>query len=571
MSSQVSGSLITRKYGNFRGVDFTNRYDEVNVYRSPDALNVWKNYKSTQGRSIETRPTESLYDTFDNTIYGIFFYEINSQVHSIVHSGTKLYDVFNGGKTLIYSGLKPSKSQSFVYANIFYLKDGLNYLEYNGETCAEVVGFIPTTSISRIPAGGGTLYQDLNLLSDYRINTFVGDGTSTDYYVDVKSFDNETPIVKILNDNGVWVQTTDFTSYPLEGRISFNTAPAEPNTDGQDNVSIQFKKVVPGNRNLINKCDLLEVFDNRVFFSGNIDTPNTIYHSSLDNPRYVSMDDFYTEGLDIAPVKTMVAGNNALWVIKAPSQSNTTIYYHNPVIDSEYGKTYPSIHSSISIGCTSTGRNFNDDIIFFSPRGMEGISGDVTTEQVIAHRSSLIDGKLLNENNYNKLQLEEWQGYLLVIVDNKIYLADSREKAQINDHIEYEWYYWEFKENITYAKVYNDELYLCCDNKVYRLDGTEDIESYWCTLQDEFNYPHYQKTTNKRGFVADMEGEAIVYSRINNEKFEKIDKFKNKKGYVVPRLKAKKWKSIQIKFLSKKRFNLYSFTLEAYVGAYLKR
>ena len=52
MAEIVSGTLITRNYKNFRGVDFSNRKDEVSFYRSPDALNVWKNYKSSNGRCI---------------------------------------------------------------------------------------------------------------------------------------------------------------------------------------------------------------------------------------------------------------------------------------------------------------------------------------------------------------------------------------------------------------------------------------------------------------------------------------------------------------------------------------
>ena len=75
----VSGSLVTRNYTGFRGVDFSSRKDEVSIHRSPDALNMWKNYKSNNGRCIETRPDiELLNDTFDNTIYGLFFYTINT-------------------------------------------------------------------------------------------------------------------------------------------------------------------------------------------------------------------------------------------------------------------------------------------------------------------------------------------------------------------------------------------------------------------------------------------------------------------------------------------------------------
>ena len=161
-----------------------------------------------------------------------------------------------------------------------------------------------------------------------------------------------------------------------------------------------------------------------------------IYHCSLSDPTYCSDLDYYNEGLDTSEVKGLVAGNNVLWVFKEPSQVNTTVFYHTPTIDSEYGKIYPSTHSSISTGCIGKAINFNDDILFFSDRGVEGISGDITTEQVIAHRSSVVDRKLIAEPNYKDMLLAEWEGYLLVFIDNKVYLADSRAMFDNEGHIE---------------------------------------------------------------------------------------------------------------------------------------
>ena len=81
-----------------------------------------------------------------------------------------------------------------------------------------------------------------------------------------------------------------------------------------------------------------------------------------------------------------------------------------------------------------------------------------------------------------------------------------------------------------------------------------------------------QKITNKRGCVADMQGEEITISaKTDNNDFEVINKYTNIKGYVVPRIKKKKWKSIQIKFSSNKPFGLFECTLESYIGAYVKR
>lgn len=565
MADSISGNLVTRKYSNFRGVDY--REGELSLNRSPEALNIWKNYKDSN--LLETRPDLELSETYDNTIFGLFFYEIGNRVLKIVHCGTKLYKFENGERTELYNGMNVRKSQTFVYNNILYIKDGINYLSYDGETIGEVTGFIPTTSIGRAPKGGGTIYQDVNMLSDYRKNSFSGDEESKEYHLDTQSIDSVLSV--IVNDN--LVDSEEYSVDLTRGIITFNTAPSKPLTTGQDNVEITFEKVVTGYRERINKCTLLTVFDNRVFFSGNQDYPNVLWHSSLNDPTYVSDLDYYNEGLDLSPIKSMVAGNNALWVFKEPSQANTTVFYHIPTIDAQYGKIYPSSHSSISTGCVAAGINFNDDICFFSDRGLEGISGDITSEQVVAHRSSLVDSKLLAEANYKKMILEEWEGYLLVIIDNKIYLADSRQRTTINNAYEYEWFYWELSKEITCTQVKNGILYLGTDEGIYTLTNTtNELESYWTTPLDNFKYGNYLKTTNKRGCIVEALGELIdVYVKTNRTEWELINSYANVTDAFVSRIKRKKFKDIQIKIKSNKPMKLESIILECFIGGYVKR
>lgn len=555
-----SGDLIIREYKKFRGVDFSKRKDEVYLYRSPDALNVWKNYKGSNGNCIETRPDLELLKNYSDTIFGLFFY--NNKL--IVHSGTNLYEE----DKLIYSSMAQNKSVMFTHGKKLYIIDGNEYLVYDGTKAKAVEGFIPTTTTGKSATGEGTKLQDVNLLTGVRKNAFTGDGESTAFQLDTEEFDADYIVRAWVNDE----ETIKFSTDPSRGIITFETPPSAPDTVGQTNVIIQFRKTIKGYRERIVKCTMVEQFDNRVFFSGNPEFPNVLFHSALEDPTYCSDLDYYEEGTDDSKITSIITGNNALWVLKEPSQSNTTIFYHNPALDDTYGKIYPSVHSSISTGCVAKGINFNDVISFFSDRGMEGITGDVTTEQVLEHRSSLIDSRLLNENNYKNLILEKWEGYLLVIVDNKIYLADSKAMFTNNDHKEYEWYYWEFAKNITSTFVKDGVLYLCSDKEIYTLTKTGEVEAYWTTLEDEFTCPQYQKTTNKKGCVVDMEGEEITMSvKTDNNKFEVIDRYKNTKGYVVPRIKKKKWKSIQLKFSSNKPFYLYSSTLEAYVGSYVKR
>lgn len=554
------GELITRVYGNFRGVDF--RGEEINLVRSPDSLNVWKDYKETE--SIRTRPGMALHKAFGEAVYGIFFYKGSM----LVHSGTSLYKVTGSSTTTLYTGLNARVSNAFVYEDVWYFKDGKHYLQYDGTTIKAVEGYVPTTSIARKPGGGGTIYEDVNMLSDRRINTFLADGASNDFYLDTKSIDTDfEPIVKI-NDEVVSGYTVDYTA----GKITFTKAPDAPKTDGQDNVSIEFKKTIEKYKNSILNCTLLQVFDNRVFFSGNKDFPNVVWHCSLNDPSYVSDLDYYREGMDSAQVKGLVAGNNALWVFREPSDANTNVFYHTPALDDEYGKVYPSTHSSITIGCVGKAINFNDDIVFFSERGMEGISGDVTTEQVAAHRSSLVDRKLIVEADYKNMILEEWEGYLFVFIGNKAYLADSRTAFTNENHIEYEWFFWDLGKKITSSRVYNGVLYLGTEDGVYTLsDNSCAVESYWVTPKDKFKYPHMRKSTNKRGCVAEATGDISVYAKTDKTDFELIGTYENVTDYFVSRIKRKKFKDIQLKFYSKTRFSLETVTLECFIGAYVKR
>lgn len=638
---------VSRIYSNFRGCDF--RGLEVNLLRSPDSLNVWKDYRETE--SIRTRPGLKKNTSFTDTVYGVFFYHDEM----LVHSGSKLYKVVNGETTVLKEELNEVVSNSFIYDDIWYFKDGKHYLKYDGKTISNVAdnAYIPTTTIARKPMGGGTKYEDVNMLSAYRKNSFLADGVSFSFFLDVLNIDEDyTPEVTILNQttyykvtlsydedntpiytktNEVVTLTDDvidgllendfgktttgekvycydktnklfcyigyadtvipqeqYTVDYAEGKIVFkNKAPDEPLTDGQDNVFVKFKKTAkdkdgnPRYHGVIEGCTFLQVFDNRVFFSGNPDHPNMMWNSSLNDPSYVSDLDYYKEGMDSAAIKGMVAGNNALWVFREPSDSNTTIFYHTPTLDEEYGKVYPSSHSSITTGCIGKAINFNDDVVFFSERGMEGISGDITTEQVVAHRSTLVDCKMTSEPLYKSMVLAEWEGYLLVFIGNRVYLADSRAMFQNENHYEYEFFYWELERDVVCATVKDGVLYIGTYDGIYTLtDKNAKMESYWVTPLDKFKYPNKLKTTNKRGCVVEATtgtpennyaGKISVLAKLEDTNFELIGEYENVADYFVSRIKRKKFKDIQLKFHSNTRFSLETVTLECFVGGYIKR
>ena len=160
-------AMVPRLYGGFRGVDF--RGEEIDLTRSPDSVNMWKDYKETE--SIRTRPGLELRKWFDSPVYGIFFF--NSEL--LVHSGNALYRVVGSDAFLLYSNLAASRSDSFAWGDKWYFKDGKSYLVYDGSEVKPVEGYIPTTTIARKPSGGGTPLEDVNMLSRFRKNSFLAD------------------------------------------------------------------------------------------------------------------------------------------------------------------------------------------------------------------------------------------------------------------------------------------------------------------------------------------------------------------------------------------------------------
>lgn len=422
-----TGDRITRRYGNFRGVDF--REDDDNLARSPDSLNVWRDYRNKN--SIRTRPGLKNLGGIIGSSFGMCFHKDKLYIHCGV-------DIIQHKKTLSgfeYEGIcnpndKPcnlAKSNFFIYGNDLYFLDGKNYWIVGDKTITDVseIAHIPTTSIAR-KAGtedtpsGGTILEDVNMLSPYRINTFCLEGKDVYAWLDSKGIDNSFIPEITVDGLGELKNFDDFMFYQ-SGKILFKCDIPAPKTDGQDNVTVKFK-MPDSDADKIRNCTLVQTFDNRVFFSGNPNYPNMVWHSSLNDPTYCSDLDYYQEGLDNALVKGIIAGNNALWVFREPSQANTTIFYHTPYHDADYGKIYPSMHSSITTGCIGHAINFNDDICFFSNRGMEGMSGDVTTEQAVAHRSSLVDRKMLAESGYKIWCLSSGKVILLSLSATRLIL-----------------------------------------------------------------------------------------------------------------------------------------------------
>lgn len=610
-----------RIYDKLAGVDFTSDSSSVQLNRSPNCVNMYKDYNSALGQAIETRPGFTNILELDKEIYGLHFLN-TSNLKVLVHCGTKLLLWSNYpskqtqvSMTVLYSNMAQIKSRSFAYNDKLYINDGTNYIYYDGIKVESVenVAFIPTTTIARSPTGGGTLYQPVNLLQTKRKNSFLADGTSKTYTLDSSGLDSTTLVVTI--NGATKKENTDFTVNRETGVITFNSAPPAPGTKGQDNVIITFSKTVSDYIIRIKKCILSCIFDNRIFFSGNSQFPNALFHSMLNDPTYVSDQSYYQDGSDNIPITSILRVGDSIMIIKSDDQQDSVVYYHTPNIINEE-TTYPTKYGLSGIGCISNygSKNFLDVPVFISKLGLESFTKlNLGYERSIEHKSSLVDGKLVNENDLEDVFLEQWRGYLMCLVNGHIYLADNRQMYENKNtgQVEYEWYYWDsigdIKDNTFYKatllKEYRGELFFGTSNgviakftdKVYN-DNGRTIYCQWQMPNDNFGSINHVKTTNKRGGIANLKTLANSICKLkectDNIKEKEITRFVAggfsyanftysdftyntcDKLFMKYKIKEKKWNQIYLTFYSdelNKPFGIFNATLEAFVGGYIKK
>lgn len=224
---------------------------------------------------------------FETPIRGMYEYKTGLYTYLLIATNGKLYQIEKSDldDDSTWDSLTPTEIGSitdsdttfFLFDGKVYILTGNEYKSYDGTTLQDVEGYVPLVYIgtSAGPDGGGTEYDQINLLTGKKHQQFNGDGTTKVFNLAQENISNVYRVIV----NGVDVASTAYTVDTSAGTVTFTNAPSE----GNDNVDIYWEKD-DGNRNFINNMRAGIVFggdvDTKVFLYGNPNEPNRIRYSA---------------------------------------------------------------------------------------------------------------------------------------------------------------------------------------------------------------------------------------------------------------------------------------------------
>lgn len=201
-------------------------------------------------------------------------------------------------------------------------------------------------------------------------------------------------------------------------------------------------------KGVIQGCTVSELFDGRVFLTGNPELPATVFYCSrMKNgelsPLYFGEYNYFKDGTDEAPIVSLLSVRNTLAVFKREDDGMGGIFYHSGV-DTENDflpRIYPvtDVHSGTS--CLGGTLARLDEAFFLSDTGLNVIERQsLSLERTISQRSGNV-AALLAAEDLTGASIHEWMGYIAVCCGKRIYLADTRSSfIGARGNLEYEWF-----------------------------------------------------------------------------------------------------------------------------------
>ena len=437
------------EYSKFKGVDLSSNPTQVDSARGASGT---VNLISDSGGFPEKRKGWRVLLNVEKPVNGLYRGIIKGKEYFLVHGGTRLYKWTENTLTELKSGLTNKQGTSFTLNDKIYVLTGGEYLVFDGETAKDATAdaYVPTTTIANKPTGGGTSFEDVNLLSAKRKNEFCADGSATVYQLDTTDVES---VAEVKVDGKVW-ESSKYTLDSKKGQVKFTTAPPKPSITGKDNVTITFVKTVEGYKDKIIKCTIAGIYggksQDRVFLSGNPDAQDTDWRCESNNPLYFSDLSYTKVGADGAAIVGYTAISDSQAIVKSDDRSETTIYFRGYSInDNTSAVQFPVRRATAAAGAVAKHAfaYLPEEPVFLSRTGVFALtSSNITALQVARNRSYYVDAALTKEDHLENACAVVWNGYYVLAVNGHAYVLDTNQnvayKPQSYGDYVYECYYW---------------------------------------------------------------------------------------------------------------------------------
>lgn len=256
------------------------------------------NFRITQNYKAQKRLGHKTFIDYANTkdVQGMWHGEIGSKDVLISCNDGKVYEYNFATKVNSQIGtLTDAKTTIFYFGSKLYLINGTDYKEYDGTTFKDVDPYIPTIAIATPPAGGGTVFESINLLTGKKRQEFQGDGIATAYQLAETNIDAD--LVTCSIDGTAKVENTDFTVNRTTGKVTFTVAPVNGSL-----VIPTWTKVDATHANLVKKNKYAMTFgpgnDTAIFLWGNPEQKNRRMWSGTLKANYFPVFNFTLIGSD---------------------------------------------------------------------------------------------------------------------------------------------------------------------------------------------------------------------------------------------------------------------------------
>ena len=495
--SSPSRSVLT--ISTFLGADFTNSPAAVSENQSPNCKNM---IRDVPGKVRKCMGYKKIAE-YDDQING--YHYIRGEQYGLVHAGTKMY--YNG--VVKYSDANNARSRSWQFDNKLYIVDGKKLLVWDGAEVkpASEYAKIPTVTIAKAPNGGGTSYEDLNLIQPGFTELFAGTEGDTAYHMTFGGLDDTTVKAYILDSSGSWAEKTENTDFTVDrenGIINFTAAPGKSPVTGEDNVKITAYRTVSGYADRINKCCIgtqygLKGAMDRLFLSGHPDYINQDWFSDQNDPTYFA-DTYYSS---LGTSKSAIMGysviNNYLATHKDEMETDQFIVLREGVL-ADNKPVFRSVNTLQGAGAIAkdTFAYLSSEPLFLTRSGVYAITAqDITGEKYGQNRSFYLNGKLLKESDLEKSFAFVYKDMYWLCVNGVAYILDGLQPMQTDKSMpystrQYAGFYrtnlpancmWEKDGNLYFGSTDGRvcEFYRDSDALVSYNDDGEKIEAIWET------------------------------------------------------------------------------------------